>query len=311
MISFVIPSYNRNAYLIQLLDSILAQDYKDVEIIVIDDNSSDNTPDTMRVYTQRYPFVRYFRNQQNMGCGYNRGFGFNQSNGQYVIFADDDDYYTDPLFLTKAVHLFDQYPALAFVGANADIKMEKNNIFRPFKMNVSGYLDKKDYLDNFNFKYDKPVSTFPTVFRRSALVDSQIGSMKMVNDAAIYMRSLLYGDVYLMNESIGVYRVHDSNITKSLSSDFIIENMEEKKYINNQAVRLGILTEPDWLKKQWMLTVNYYFRSSKSTLGDLIKLVSWAKANGISDGTPETVRHFISGNYKRFKAYVKSLLKPH
>jgi len=309
MISFIIPSYNRSSYLRQLLDSILKQDYDNIEIIVVDDNSADDTPTVMQEYVRNYSFIKYFRNPRNMGCGYNRGFGFNQSIGDYVIFADDDDYYTDNSFVTKSLLRFAEYPTLSFVSGNVHIKTEKSNDIKVARMNVSGFLGQKDYLENFNFKYDKPQSTFPTVFRRSSLIEAEIGQMKMVNDAAIYLRSLLYGDVYQMDEPVGVYRIHDTNITKSLSSDFIIENLSEKKYVYDKAIVSGIISNVDWMKEQFLLTVEYYFRWSKPTLLDLFKILKWAKANDISSHMLKTSKLYGDSKLRRLKNQVKSFLR--
>lgn len=309
MISFIIPSYNRSSYLRQLLDSILKQDYDDIEIIVVDDNSADETPAVMREYVQNYSFIKYFRNPRNMGCGYNRGFGFNQSVGDYVVFADDDDYYTDSSFVTNSLLKFTEYPTLSFVSGNVHIKTEKSNEIKVARMNVSGFLDQKDYLENFNFKYDKPQSTFPTVFKRSSLVEAEIGQMKMVNDAAIYLRSLLYGDVFQMDEPVGVYRIHDTNITKSLSSDFIIENLDEKKYVYDKAIDSGVINDINWINEQYLLTVEYYFRWSKPTLSDLFKILQWANDNDIEITHFKTSKSYMNSKWRRFKKHVKALLR--
>lgn len=53
----------------------------------------------------------------------------------------------------------------------------------------------------------------------------------MVNDAPIYMRALMAGDIYIMKDVIGVYREHSQNISKSLPTDFLIANIEEKRKI--------------------------------------------------------------------------------
>lgn len=309
MISFIIPSYNRSSYLVQLMDSILKQDYKDIEIIIVDDNSTDKTAVVVQDYVSQYPFIKYFKNERNMGCGHNRGFGFNKSKGDYVVFADDDDYYTDYSFLTKSLLKFTEYPTLSFVSGNVYIKTEKNNEIKAARMNVNGFLDQRTYLENFNFKYDKPQSTFPTVFKRSVLIQAEIERMKMVNDAAIYLRSLLYGDVYQMNDLVGVYRIHDTNITKSLSSDFIIENLNEKKYVYEKAISLGIIDDVDWMTNQFLLTINYYFRSSRPYFSDFFKILRWAKVNNISNSTLDLAKLYVNGKSKHFKNRVKLLLQ--
>lgn len=279
MISFIIPSYNRNAYLTQILDSVISQDYKDIEIIVVDDNSSDETETTMLHYTTKYSFIHYHRNNKNMGCGFNRGFGFNQSKGEYVVFADDDDYYTDNAFLNKFLQVFKQYDDLAFVSGLTTILIEKTGETKKLDMNIRGYIEKSDYLQNFSFKYNKPQSTFPTIFKRNALELAGVAKMEMVNDVSIYMRTLLYGSAYIMDEVVGVYRIHDNNITKSLTADFIIENLSEKKYIYTKGLAQGVITDKGWLSKHFLLTITYFFKYSKTSISDLPKMLKWAERN--------------------------------
>jgi len=316
MVSFIIPSYNRNSYLTQLLDSVISQDYKNIEIVVVDDNSSDNTESTMRKYAAEYPFIKYYRNERNMGCGFNRGFGFRQSNGDYIVFADDDDYYTDNSFISKCLRVFDEYADLSFVSGLTYILIEKTGQKKKIPMNVRGYMEKAKYLENFSLKYSKPQSTFPTLFKRKSLELAGVDEMEMVNDVSIYMRMLLYGSAYILDDFIGVYRVHDNNITKSLSSDFIIENLEEKQYIFNKGVEQGVISDKSWMLRQFSLTIRYYFTYSRAGISDLRKILKWAAGNFPNGDAlrASIIKSYLKGSFKRnllspVKMLVKNVLK--
>jgi glycosyltransferase involved in cell wall biosynthesis len=86
-VSVIIPTYNSAAYLVEAIDSVLAQTYSDVEILVIDDGSTDDTPQVIKRYGDR---VRYLR-QANSGVSVARNRGISESLGRYVAFLDADD----------------------------------------------------------------------------------------------------------------------------------------------------------------------------------------------------------------------------
>lgn len=86
-VSVVIPTYNCSAYLTEAVESVLAQTFRDFEVLVIDDGSTDETAAVMRRYG---PPVRYIR-QPNRGVAVARNHGIEQSRGRYVAFLDADD----------------------------------------------------------------------------------------------------------------------------------------------------------------------------------------------------------------------------
>lgn len=86
LVSVVIPVFNGEAYLADALDSVVAQDYTPIEIIVVDDGSTDGTP----AVAGRYPRVRYVR-QSNQGPSAARNTGIALSTGEFVTFLDADD----------------------------------------------------------------------------------------------------------------------------------------------------------------------------------------------------------------------------
>ena len=86
-VSVVIPTYNRAHLICETIDSILAQTYKDYEIIVVDDGSTDNTQEVLKRYGDK---VRYFY-QQNQGQASAWNFAVRQSSGEYIALLDSDD----------------------------------------------------------------------------------------------------------------------------------------------------------------------------------------------------------------------------
>ncbi|HRW06591.1 MAG TPA: glycosyltransferase [Caldilineaceae bacterium] len=89
LISVVIPTYNHERFLVDALDSVLSQSYPYIEIIVVDDGSTDNTPAVMTRYGNR---VRYIR-QENRGLSGARNTGIQASQGEYIALLDADDFW--------------------------------------------------------------------------------------------------------------------------------------------------------------------------------------------------------------------------
>lgn len=89
MVSVIIPSYNREKVLPRAIDSVLAQTYTDLEVIVADDCSSDNTRAIVEAYTD--PRVRYGCLEKNSGACAARNLGIEMARGEYIAFQDSDD----------------------------------------------------------------------------------------------------------------------------------------------------------------------------------------------------------------------------
>jgi len=90
-VSVIMPTFNRVAYLAEAINSILSQTYKDLELIVVDDGSTDSTPTLMEYFTKKDKRVRYLKLPKNMGISYARNFGVEHSKGEYIAVMDSDD----------------------------------------------------------------------------------------------------------------------------------------------------------------------------------------------------------------------------
>ena len=90
LISIIIPVYNRKKFIAGAIDSVLAQTYKNLELIIVDDGSTDNLGEVLERYKD-YQNVRIFNNE-NHGCSYSRNYGIEKSRGKYILFVDSDDW---------------------------------------------------------------------------------------------------------------------------------------------------------------------------------------------------------------------------
>ncbi len=89
LVSIIIPTYNRSSYIKRAINSALAQTYQNIEIVIINDNSTDNTLDILDKI--HHPNLKVYSNKVNRGGPYSRNRGLKLANGEFINFLDDDD----------------------------------------------------------------------------------------------------------------------------------------------------------------------------------------------------------------------------
>ncbi|MEG1835103.1 MAG: glycosyltransferase family 2 protein [Oscillospiraceae bacterium] len=90
-VSIILPIYNIDKYLARCLNSIINQTYSNIEIILVNDGSTDNSAEICKEYKTKDERILFFDNT-NKGCSYSRNFGLENSTGEYILFVDSDDY---------------------------------------------------------------------------------------------------------------------------------------------------------------------------------------------------------------------------
>ena len=114
MISVIIPTYNNADQLIKTISNVCNQDFKDIEIIIIDDDSLDQTKN--KIINLNNSKIKYYKNSQNMGVSKSRIEGVKKSSGEYIAFIDDDDIWLDGK-LSKQLEIIEE-GNLDFVTSN-------------------------------------------------------------------------------------------------------------------------------------------------------------------------------------------------
>jgi glycosyltransferase involved in cell wall biosynthesis len=104
-VSVIIPTHNRAEYLRCAIESVLKQTFKDLEIIVVDDNSTDNTAEVVKRFEDRQ--IKYIRKNANKGPSAARNTAISVSTGKYIAFLDDDDEWV-PNKLQRQIELLDR-----------------------------------------------------------------------------------------------------------------------------------------------------------------------------------------------------------
>lgn len=96
--SVIIPTYNATSYIDKTLQFILSQHYDNMEVICLDDGSTDDTCAIIEAYAERYPAIRLIKHRVNQGPGTLRNKGIDEATGEWLLFCDSDDWYEEGLF---------------------------------------------------------------------------------------------------------------------------------------------------------------------------------------------------------------------
>jgi len=237
MISVIIPTYNRAAFISDAIQSVLRQTNKDFELIVVDDGSTDNSCDVIRPYADRITYIY----QQNAGIAAARNAGIEHSKGKYVTFLDSDDIWL-PTKLEKQVSFFKQHLDIGMVYADYGMFSEEGIIDSSHSsrknLNIShrsGYVF-EELLMNCH------IHTITVMVKREVLADVGLFDVNFATgeDYDLWLRIAAKYKVAYLPELVAMHRDHSLNIT---TTRLIAERPGEI-----QAVENALAMFPDKIK---------------------------------------------------------------
>jgi len=215
-VSIGLPVYNGERYLAGTVDSILAQDFTDFELIISDNASTDRTGEICRAYAERDGRVRYFRNERNLGAGPNYDNCFHKARGTYFKWAAHDDCLA-PEYLSKAVAALDAAPdavlctvGITEIGPNDEVLRTYANSFP----GVSSPAAAERFGAVIHARHQ--CEDFFGLYRRSALVGSGLHDNYSGSDRVLLAEMALRGPWVGVPEPLFLHREHEARYTRAI-----------------------------------------------------------------------------------------------
>lgn len=210
-VSVIIPVYNHGRYLADAINSVLAQDYQDWEIVIVDDGSTDDTPIIVSRYANDQ--VRYVF-QENKGQAAARNTGIKNSHGRYLAFLDADDWFL-PDKLQLQVPVLEAHPDLCMVSSGWLFVDEQGNTLeevRPWESCPS--LDVEAWLLGCPFVVHGVLVRREAIDQAGLFDESQ--SLVGVEDWDLFLRIAATGQpMEWVRQITCKYRMHQENMTRS------------------------------------------------------------------------------------------------
>lgn len=167
LVSIIVPVYNVENYLEECINSLLQQNYNNIEIIMVDDGSTDNSGNLADKISEKDSRIRVIHNS-NKGVSYTRNTGITVSKGEYLCFVDADDYVM-PDYVTHMLKLAQEYDAeivaTTEMFGNYDNSQNMNVVYREYTSKKAAEL---------MMSYRFPIGCYCKLFKRSLIIDKGI-----------------------------------------------------------------------------------------------------------------------------------------
>lgn len=215
-VSVIIPTHNREDYISDTLESVINQTYKDLEIIVIDDGSTDNTKKKLETFGNKIKLIE----QKNSERAVARNNGVKSSSGKYIAFLDSDDIWIKHK-LEKQVKALDEDQDVVLVCGQSLRVNDLNKKIKPAKRQSQGYsgnVFEKLLLRNF------VVSATP-IIKREHFEKTSGFETKYVpyEDWEFWLRLSLLGKFHFLPAPLSFYRIHKEQSVKLTKAEKIEE----------------------------------------------------------------------------------------
>lgn len=267
LVSVIITTYNRSDILPRAIDSVLSQTYENIEIILVDDCSGDNTKE---IIENNYKGkLKYLINEKNVGLAASRNVGINHSKGDFVSFLDDDDEIL-PTKIEKQVNMFlnDRDLGVAYCGSD--------RVYENYKLNIKP--EHKGNILRHALRY--PLNTIHSLLiRREILLTIGLFSEELhsYEDWDLWIRLAMCAKFDFVNEYLVIYHIHGNQMTFDLNKKIEHHTVIFQKYYDIISSYQGLthwhyrkLLSRCMLSDRYDEAFNYILKSLKSNPSDPI-----------------------------------------
>jgi glycosyltransferase involved in cell wall biosynthesis len=279
LVSVLITAYNREKLIVEALESVLECTYRNIEIIVVDDNSKDNTLNVIKEFAARDSRIRYYKNEHNLGDYPNRNKAASYALGEYITYLDSDDRML-PGGLEKCMEGMLQFPGAGIGMHWAESKGE------PFVFSKDAAIKRHFFTNAFLV-----VGPGGTVLKKS-FFDAIKGYPEKygpANDMYFNLKAACYSDVVLFPFQFFFYRAHDdresTNWYNYLYNNYLflkdaLDELpfplteKEKKWVSNKNKRRFFITVIRYFfATRNIKQVREALRKTKFSIGDVFNAV--------------------------------------
>lgn len=223
LVSVITPVYNCEKYIEDMLLSVFAQTYKDIEIVMVDDKSTDGSADIIKRYQQEHPEIVYYLQPENRGAGHARNKALELARGQYVAFLDADDLWK-PQKIEKQVGLLKRknggfcFTAIEMIDGSNQVIKGKRKV--------------KEEIDYHFLLSNTMIPTSGVLIDRCIMGDFRMHIRRGGQDYATWLKLLRGGSkAYGIDEALVGYRIDgeslSSNKMNSVRQIWEIQTKEE------------------------------------------------------------------------------------
>lgn len=205
LVSIVMATYNGSKYLTQQMESVIAQSYPNIEIIIVDDRSTDDTIEILNRFQQQYSFIKIVSNETNLGYIKNFEKGCTLATGAYIALCDQDDHWHVDKIKNMQAAIGD-YPLIYCDSILCDAQL------KPMGVNISDRVNSIDFNSCLQQVVFCRIYGHATLMKKSFLQQAIPFLEVIPHDWWLCYMATFYGGIKCLPEALVSYRQHAGNI---------------------------------------------------------------------------------------------------
>ncbi|EJJ9788342.1 glycosyltransferase family 2 protein [Campylobacter coli] len=245
-LSIIIPLFNSCDFILRALQSCINQTLKDIEILIIDDKSKDNSLNIVLEFAKKDPRIKIFQNEENLGTFASRNIGVLHSSSDFIMFLDSDDFLTPGACEIAFKEMKKGFDLLCF---DAFVHRVKTKQFYRFKQD--GVFNQKEFLEFLSKQRHFCWSVWAKLFRKDLILKSfeRINLYERLSYGEdvlfCYMNFLECDKMGVFKECIYHYEFNEKGRYENKNKEILWQNYKDKKRSNGLIKKLSLESKDD------------------------------------------------------------------
>lgn len=257
LLSVIITSYNREKTISRAIESVLAQTFTNFELIIMDDCSKDKSFEIAQSYAKQDTRIRVYKNSENQGLVKNKYLGYIKACGDYFVFLDSDDYYTNDHFFEDALSILSNDKTITMLLAKGNYISKKG--CNENNLRFKEKLDAKEYIKYYQTKYDR-THQGAFIIKKDIFEQNRNNffNESMLDDVVMLLLGIEKDSyVYSLDENVINCEMQSNSVSKNINKELIFCHIKGTKMFFDYYKNIFNLSD-GWLNFQLKILLSFY-----------------------------------------------------